>query len=147
MGALIKGNDIRVANTTIQEAKAWCLANSSCFGFTARSTACNAAITGPVYFKGQESTQNPDPQWYTYLRDDAQPCGPAGGLDEWSVVPSTTLQGTSEIILSNLSKAPVAAVRFAWRGYPCEHLGCGLYSSDGIPPPPFHFWTNQPHNF
>ena len=31
------------------------------------------------------------------------------------------------------------AVRFQWRAYPCEYLGCGLYSKvEMVPPPPFY---------
>ena len=35
-----------------------------------------------------------------------------------------------------------AAVRYAWRAYPCEREGCGLHSAaEGVPPPPFHAWV------
>lgn len=70
-------------------------------------------------------------------------CGPMGGFSDWSVSPSTSLTSSGDtIILSGFTSAPLA-VRFAWRGYPCEHLGCGLYSKvEVLPPPPFHAWLN-----
>lgn len=73
----------------------------------------------------------------------ASVCGPMGGFDGWSA-PSSTALGTTRdtITLSGIGSRPMA-LRFAWRGYPCEHLGCGVYSkTEGIPPPPFHAWLN-----
>ena len=142
IGALAKGNDLRVAhNISLQQAEQWCLANSSCFGFTARSAVCGGVLNGSVYFKQRGALSNPDHDWVTYLLDDSEPCGPDGGFDSWSLAPSTVVRD-NQVILGGLSAAP-AAVRYAWRGYPCEHMGCGLYTKDGIPPAPFHAWLNS----
>ena len=48
--------------------------------------------------------------------------------------------GTS-VLLGGMPAFP-AAVRYAWRAYPCEREGCGLHSAaEGVPPPPFHAWV------
>ena len=48
---------------------------------------------------------------------------------------SVTLKLPDDIAYRHASPT---AVRFAWRAYPCEHLGCGVYSKvEQLPPPPF----------
>ena len=54
--------------------------------------------------------------------------------------PKTTTLGAGgdTVVLGGLS-GDVAAVRYAWRGYPCERAACGLHSKkEGLPPPPFY---------
>ena len=70
---------------------------------------------------------------------DDDPCGAMGGVDGWSAPKTTTLgAGGDTVVLGGLS-GDVAAVRYAWRGYPCERAACGLHSKkEGLPPPPFY---------
>ena len=65
--------------------------------------------------------------------------GAMGGVDGWSAPKTTTLgAGGDTVVLGGLS-GDVAAVRYAWRGYPCERAACGLHSKkEGLPPPPFY---------
>ena len=72
----------------------------------------------------------------------------------WSLAPRTSLGADGKsIVLSGFADGgsgrgrggraefPPAAVRFAWRAYPCEVLGCGVYTVVGgvpLPPAPFH---------
>lgn len=140
VGALIKGSDLRVANMSVKDAAAWCLGNTSCFGFTLRGATCDATneSVGQVYFKQGSAGKNADAAWTTYLRDDSDPCGPMGGFDGWTAA-QPTLSGADTIVLDAGADDAPAAVRFAWRAYPCEHVGCGLYSkAENLPPPPFH---------
>ena len=62
-----------------------------------------------------------------------------GGVDGWTAPKTTTLgAGGDTVVLGGLS-GDVAAVRYAWRGYPCERAACGLHSKkEGLPPPPFY---------
>ena len=54
--------------------------------------------------------------------------------------PGLGRNGTS-VLLGGMPAFP-AAVRYAWRAYPCEREGCGLHSAaEGVPPPPFHAWV------
>ena len=63
--------------------------------------------------------------------------------DYWAEAPSAVLSpGGASVVLGGASY-PVRAVRLNWRAYPCEHLGCGVYSrAEGLPPPPF--WAAVP---
>ena len=69
-GALSAGNDLVTKNvSTLSTAEAWCEDNSSCSGFTARTTP--DAITGKyrVYFKQAESLgPNTDVNWTSYVK-------------------------------------------------------------------------------
>ena len=69
---------------------------------------------------------------------DAVTCGVYGGFGGWSLAPKTSLgAGGDSIVLSGMEKAPMA-VRAWWRIYPCEALGCGVYTAgEGLPPLPF----------
>jgi hypothetical protein len=93
--------------------------------------------------------------------DDA--CSAESGLSGWAPVPSMWLadKGTSLLLRlpdaagrssgagynASSDSAPVPlAVRFQWRAFPCERLGCGVYATAGdaisgpvqVPPPPFY---------
>ena len=72
------------------------------------------------------------------------PCGPLANFSGWSAPRAARLgaNGTT-VVLSGMATLP-AAVRYAWRAYPCEHEGCGLHSAaEGVPPPPFHAWVTK----
>ena len=70
---------------------------------------------------------------------DDDPCGAMGGVDGWSAPKTTALgAGGDTVVLGGLS-GDIAAVRYAWRGYPCERAACGVHSKkEGLPPPPFY---------
>ena len=71
-GALPAGGDIRVANSTIAAAVAWCQGNTTCTGFSTKSTGCQAAASSggvfQVYFKANMGGQNTDSAWHTWLK-------------------------------------------------------------------------------
>ena len=79
-------------------------------------------------------------------------CGYDSGTEGWSAAANATLvaSGDSEdavtLVLqlaAGVDASKVAAVRTHWRVYPCEHLGCGLYSvAERLPPPPFWGWVS-----
>ena len=59
------------------------------------------------------------------------------GADGESVI----LDGFDAAAASAGGFRPPAAVRYAWRAYPCEVLGCGVYTKIGdalVPPATFH---------
>jgi len=142
-GALPRGDDLFVVNTTVERAAALCAANSSCAGFTLRAAGCDGAnaTVGQIYFKSRSAGVTADASWRSWLRRSEDPCGPMGDFDGWSpALPTAVTRASVTLGLSPLAGVPVA-VRFAWRGYPCERLGCGLYAqAEGLllPPPPFH---------
>ena len=78
------------------------------------------------------------------------PCDPAsldnstwvGASAAVSVGAAPAMAGACSVTLKPADEtymhASPVAVRFAWRAYPCEHLGCGVYSkAEQLPPPPF----------
>jgi len=70
-------------------------------------------------------------------------CGVLGKHDDWYPVPAATVRADGRTVTLSGLPGPVAAVRFAWRSYPCEHLACGLYTEpEHLPPPPF--WAEVP---
>lgn len=65
------------------------------------------------------------------------PCGPKS---RWVAVPIMPLDLTSVVLPANVCPPTdeVAAVRYAWRDWPCSFKACPIYSSSGIlPAPPF----------
>lgn len=58
----------------------------------------------------------------------------------WTEVDATLL-GDCAV---SLDAATARSVRFAWRAFPCNHLGCGLYGvqADGVRLPPRPLWLN-----
>lgn len=153
-GAMARGGDLRVVNGSMQleAALAWCSANSSCIGFTAQSAvpqaSCSDTVLSKVYFKREVVAMNPDPSWVSYKRRPPA-CGVLSTDEGWSLVRSAKVMSSSaarndSVVLSGFTGAgTVTAVRFAWRAYPCEHLGCGLYAdvTDDLRLPPPAFWA------
>ena len=76
-GALARGYDLRRANMSVDDAVAWCTANSSCAGFTtenAQPEACNAANRTAVRdmrFKTQEARPQGDAGWSHWIKPGA----------------------------------------------------------------------------
>jgi sialate O-acetylesterase len=143
-GALPAGGDLTVKNVTISAAVTWCDATTDCGGFTAHAS-CNATSSDAVhqvYFKKAEDSTMPniDLSWL-YFAKPVPACSLFSRYEGWAAPVKVSLgAGGSSITLSGAGACP-DAVRFAWRGYPCEHLGCGLYSkAEGLPPP--LFFTN-----
>lgn len=135
-GALMKGGDLLVVNTTIGAAHSWCASNSSCRGFTTKQISCSSSNVTKVYFKSNILGRNPDRAWVSFEK--STPCSVLSGYDYWEEAPQTSVgPAGSSIVLSGM-KGEVASVRMNWRAYPCEHLSCGLYSAaEGLPPSPF----------
>ena len=79
-------------------------------------------------------------------RDDM--CSATGRFEGWSLAPYTSLgTGGKSIVLSGFSSFPPAAVRYAWRAYPCEAHGCGVYAmieDVRVPPAPFYSKVGSP---
>ena len=162
-GALLAGGDLMVANMTLDAASAWCMKNTSCIGFTAQvgggravgsgggigsgsgggigsgASSCGAPGTLKVYFKQQETGSNADAAWVYYAKS-GPPCTLMSRFDGWSQPAKTQVASDGRsVVLSGLPNGHIAAVRFAWRSYPCEHRQCGLYSAaEALPPPPFY---------
>ena len=69
-GALSTGNDLTVSNmSSMSDAEAWCKGNSSCSGFTARTTPNSGTGTYEVYFKHALSLgPNADVKWTSYVK-------------------------------------------------------------------------------
>merc|ERR1711907_81028 len=70
-GALASGQFLRVANLTIADAVDWCTNDSSCAGFTTRSTTCDATKDVSIhklYFKTTLGG-NGDPSWRTWQKE------------------------------------------------------------------------------
>ena len=68
-------------------------------------------------------------------------CTNASHTDGWAAAAGATLQGDRLVLQlpAGLDPNTAVAVRTHWRIYPCEHLGCGLYSKESaLPPPPFY---------
>ena len=67
-------------------------------------------------------------------------CALMSRFDGWRAPASTAIgaDGSSVVLGLDASSGPIAAVRFAWRAYPCQHKQCGLYAqAEHLPPPPF----------
>ena len=68
-GALMAGNDLLVKNMTFAAARSFCLANSSCAGFTAAAGCDETKLKGgavvQVFFKHALNTRNTDKKWST----------------------------------------------------------------------------------
>ena len=138
-GALAAGGDLGAPqNMTIAAATEFCAANASCTGFTTQASGCGASGVQKVYFKSQPiGAPNVDKRWVSFGKE-LEPCSVLSRYDHWSAPPTVTLgRGGKTIVLSGMA-GKVAAVRMAWRAYPCEHLGCGVYSAaENLPPAPF----------
>ena len=68
-------------------------------------------------------------------------CTATSHTDGWAAAAGATLQGDRLVLQlpPGLDPDAAVAVRTHWRIYPCEHLGCGLYSKESaLPPPPFY---------
>lgn len=98
------------------------------------------------------------------LTDEDAPCALTSGLRGWRMIGNIDVRdGGRTLVLSGTAPPAAAptvgrrttaptvrahgararAVRFAWRAYPCERLGCGVYAAPlenviKLPPPPFH---------
>lgn len=135
-GALEVGGDLRVDNMTLSAATKWCSQNSSCVGFTAQASSCSAEAVTKVYFKKQVTGKNVDTKWVNYQK--STPCGILSRYEDWSLAPNVKLGPNGDSIILSGMTLSVAAVRYAWRSYPCEHLGCGVYAkAENLPPPAF----------
>lgn len=153
VGALLKGDDLRVANLSLAAATAWCLANASCSGFTQKAHTCGGeGVAGPVYFKRFHEGSNGDHEWRAHIKE--VPCSAESGLSGWAPAASMRLADKgSSLILSGAADPPSLAVRFQWRAFPCERLGCGVYATAGdarsgelqVPPPPFYARLTEAH--
>eukprot|EP00936_MAST-01D_sp_MAST-1D-sp1_P000222 g222.t1 len=140
-GALAAGEDLDVANMTLEAAVAWCTANASCAGLTARAGGggggCGATGVQKVYFKRAIEGRNTDADWVSFTK--GTPCALMSRFDGWSQPAKTTVSADGRSVVLSGLPGPVAAVRFAWRSYPCEYKQCGLYSAaEHLPPPPFY---------
>lgn len=64
------------------------------------------------------------------------PCGPES---QWVPAPTVQWDSTSVQLSASWCKLnEVAAVRYAWRDWPCDFKACSIYSASGIlPAPPF----------
>ncbi|KAE8295520.1 Sialate O-acetylesterase [Larimichthys crocea] len=65
------------------------------------------------------------------------PCGPTS---HWVAVPIMQWDSTTVRVSANSCPLPyeVAALRYAWRDWPCDFKACPIYSTSGIlPAPPF----------
>ena len=69
-------------------------------------------------------------------------CTNTSHTEGWAAVAGATLHQGDRLVLQlppGLDPNAALAVRTHWRIYPCEHLGCGLYSKEStLPPPPFY---------
>ena len=66
------------------------------------------------------------------------PCTYDSQASGWAPAATAKLSDDS-VVLGGVDASTAVAVRAFWRIYPCEHLGCGLYSkAEGLPPPPFY---------
>jgi hypothetical protein len=155
------------ANMSLGDSLAWCEKNSTCVGFTAQransTTTTNIkALPAPcdpdpsnilrkVYFKKTVIGRNPDAAWVSFDKP-APYCSLLTKYDRWSLagsarVTSSSAASVNDSVVLTVSPAAAAgvvkAVRFAWRAYPCEHQGCGLYSkvTDDLRLPPPVFWA------
>ena len=152
-GALPAGSDLRVANMTLDEAVAWCDGARACGGFTTATATpgphpagvCNVTGILKIYFKRAMSGVKPniDTSWVSFVKP-VPVCSVLSEYTGWALAGKVELGDTAgtSITLTGAAAGCPTAVRFAWRAYPCEHLGCGLYSKDeGLPPPPFYTAT------
>lgn len=137
-GALPLGGDLLVAdNITVADARSFCLRNSSCVGFTLQAPSCDAGLAGKVYFKRVASGPNRDKGWMTFQKVENN-CGALSRYDGWAPASSVRVGRGGDSIILGLPKGQAMAVRYAWRAYPCEYRGCGVYSkAEQLPPPPF----------
>ena len=91
------------------------------------------------------STVHPQTNWsgatpFEVCVGNTSTCALMSRFDGWSAPATTAIgaDGSSVVLGLDASSGTVAAVRFAWRGYPCQHKQCGLYSkAEHLPPPPF----------
>ena len=69
-------------------------------------------------------------------------CTNTSHTEGWAAVAGAKLHQGDRLVLQlppGLDPNAALAVRTHWRIYPCEHLGCGLYSKEStLPPPPFY---------
>lgn len=80
--------------------------------------------------------RNSDPEWVAFLK--STPCTYDSETLGWAPAATAELHGNT-VVLGDVDISKVVAVRAYWRIYPCEHLGCGLYSrAEGLPPPPYY---------
>ena len=141
-GALLAGGDLFVANMSVAAASALCLANSSCAGFTLRAAECSQQSEGRVYFKRRHVGANGDAAWRAYTKE--VPCSLESKLAGWAPPASVQLVASGKALLLRAAEGNVRpiACRHAWRAYPCEHMGCGVYGKAGgglmVPPSPFY---------
>ena len=73
-GAMFAGNDLKVANLTMNAAEEWCHAQANCSGFTTLA-AGGADAVHKVYFKAKPTGGNGDAAWVTYTKV-PKPVGP-----------------------------------------------------------------------
>ena len=116
-------------------------------GFTLRAAECSQQSEGRVYFKRRHVGANGDAAWRAYSKE--VPCSLESGLAGWAPPASVRLVESGKALLLRAaggvlregSVRPIAC-RHAWRAYPCEHMGCGVYGgADGglmVPPSPFY---------
>ncbi len=65
------------------------------------------------------------------------PCGPKSA---WVEVPIMSWDPTTVLLYADLCPVTdvLAALRYAWRDWPCEFKACPIYSASGVlPAPPF----------
>ena len=134
------GDDLLVANMSVASAEAFCLANASCTGFSLHTSECSATTVGQIFFKSRFGATNGDTSWRTHIKE--IPCSLESGLDNWRPAQGVRTGNGGRTLEVSGADRPAVAVRFAWRAFPCERLGCGVYAAgEGgikLPPPPFY---------
>lgn len=110
-GALSPGAFLRVGNFTISEALKFCTSNTSCGGFTTRSSTCdatgeNSTQIHEIYFKTDLAGHNTDPVWHTWKKPNYVPPPPPPRLQ---VFAKPMASGSRAIVLLNRGPAPVDA--------------------------------------
>ena len=78
--------------------------------------------------------------WRSYVKQ--VPCSEHSELEGWAPAASVVLSEAGSALRLLAKGIKPLACRFAWRAFPCERMGCGLYAAaaDGleVPPPPFY---------
>lgn len=145
-GALVGGDNLKVANMTLAVAQAWCEGDKRCAGFTAESSSCAApapSVGGLLhcYFKDQLDA-NTDARWTTWLkRGYTDPCAvpkQLGGARDQLRPPA--------VLNTSATAAELAATVALWRDTLGKwRSGCRaqLQLNDSVYEIPALKWTQQ----